>query len=306
MTPFSITTDTSNRDILPGETPLEARERLLGMRAGFVSRLAPPVVTAHGDKWVFRGDLSQISLKGYAAEQLIAETPRDVLVYVVPRVGMAPNAIATLAQMYGKRCVFFTPACKELSVAQRSLLAQNVDLRFVRIVAMPTMNRYAKDWAEKHDAVYLPKGLSEIPLVTAGLVHTAQRIAEQIGSEPTEVWMAVSTGTAIRAFQIAWTGAKVRGLAVARGLVAGEIGHAKVRSASMPFLRKIKQSEWPPFASTAAYDAKCWREFEQYASPGAIFINVGSDKSLIDNAEKARDVVVDSWREWGDKSGLEV
>lgn len=304
MSIFTITTDSSNKDIPLGMNALKARSHYQAMRNGFVSKLLDPVVHKHGDKYIFRGDASSSSLKGYGAEQLIAECKEDVLVYCAPRVGMAMDAIATLAQMYGKKCVFFCPASGEASKHQKALLAYGADLRFIKIAAMPTLNSYAKKWAEKHGAKYLPFGLAKTPLVTAGIVNLGAQIAEQIGEEPTEIWMSVSTGTAIRALQIAWPEALCRGMVVARNMQDGEIGHAKLWSASTPFLKDVPLSKRPPFPSTPNYDAKCWEDFDNFAAKGSIFINVGTDDKVNDFYDQVKDVPLDSQRAWGDFSDL--
>jgi hypothetical protein len=303
---FTVTDDRTNRDIPAGMDVYGAKAHYLAMREGFVSKLSPPVVTPHGDKWVFRGDLSQVSLKGYGAEQLVAQSPGDTLVYVAPRAGMAPNAIATLAGVYGKKCVFFCPAAKELSMHQRALLYHGAELRFAKIVRMPNLNGWAKKWAESRGAHYLPPGLSNEPLVTAGLVKLAGYMSKQMGGDPTEIWMSVSTGTAIRAFQIAWPETKVRGVAVARNMQSGEIGKAELTGSALPFLKPVAKELRPPFDSTVNYDAKCWRDFEEKAAPGAIFINVGSDAVIQSQYEQVKDVYVDSQRAWGDKRDLDL
>ena len=305
MSLFTITTDKSNKDIPSGMSVLEARRHYQAMSNGFVSRLSKPVVHAYGDKYIFRGDASQSSLKGYGAEQLIAECKEDVSVYCAPRVGMAMDAIATLAQMYGKKCVFFCPASGEASKHQKALLAYGADLRFVKIAAMPTLNSYAKKWAEKHGAKYLPFGLAKTPLVTAGIVSLGTQIAEQLDEEPTEIWMSVSTGTAIRALQIAWPEALCRGMVVARNMQDGEIGHAKLWSATTPFLKDVPLSKRPPFPSTPNYDAKCWEDFDNFAAKGSIFINVGTDDKVNRFYEEVKDTPLDSQRAWHDMRDLE-
>lgn len=305
MSIFTITKDRSNKDVPAGMDLAQAGSYYRAMRGNFVSRLSEPVVQSYEGRWVFRGDASQSSLKGYGAEQMVAECKEDVLVYCAPRVGMAMDAIATLAQLYGKRCVFFCPASEEPSKYQRALLAYGAELRFIKIAAMPTLNGYAKKWAEKHGARFLPFGLSNSPLVTAGIVALADNIAKQIGYEPPEVWMSVSTGTAIRALQIAWPKADVRGVVVARNMHDGEIGEAVLWSADTPFLKDVKPSDRPPFPSTANYDAKCWSDFDQFSCPGAIFINVGGDDKVNNMVAKVADVPIDSQREWGDMRDLE-
>lgn len=305
MSLFTITEDKSNKDIPAGMSVLEARRHYLAMSDGFVSKLSKPVVQKHGDRYIFRGDASQSSLKGYGAEQLVAECKEDVLVYCAPRVGMAMDAIATLAKMYDKRCVFFCPASGEPSKHQKALLAYGADLRFIKIAAMPTLNSYAKKWAEQHGAKYLPFGLAKTPLVTAGIVRLGTCIAEQIDEEPTEIWMSVSTGTAIRALQIAWPEALCRGIVVARNMQNGEIGHAKLWSASQPFLKDVPLGKRPPFPSTPNYDAKCWEDFENFALKGSIFINVGTDDKVNKFYDLVKDIPLDSQRAWHDMCDLE-
>ncbi len=292
-------------DIPVGMDAYKARSHYIAMRNGFKSKLSAPVVHAHGKKWVFRGDASASSLKGYGAEQLIAQCKEDVLVYCAPRVGMAMDAIATLAKLYDKHCVFFCPASGEPSMHQKALLAYGADLRFIKIAAMPTLNSYAKKWAEKNGAKYLPFGLGKTPSVTAGIVNLASQIAEQLGKDPSEIWMSVSTGTAIRALQIAWPEAACRGVIVARNMHDGEIGNATLWSASQPFLKDVPLSKRPPFPSTPNYDAKCWEDFENFAAPNSIFINVGTDDKVLAMYKQVKDVALNSQRKWGDMSDLE-
>lgn len=303
---FEITSSNANKDLPEGMSLPDAGFHYRVMRAGFQTKLIDPVVSSYpGNRWVFRGDASVTSLKGYGAEQLIAECKEDVLVYCAPRVGMAMDAIATLAQIYGKRCVFFCPASGEPSRYQRALLTYGAELRFIKIAAMPTLNGYAKKWAQKHGARFLPFGLSGSPLVTSGIINLADQISKQIGQDPSEIWMSVSTGTAIRAFQIAWLQTKVKGMVVARNMHTGEIGNANLWSANTPFLKDVKPDERPPFPSTDNYDAKCWLDFENFAAPNAIFINVGSDDKIVKMASQVKDVVIDSQREWHDMKDLE-
>jgi hypothetical protein len=170
---------------------------------------------------------------------------------------------------------------------------------------MPTLNSYAKKWAEQHGAKYLPFGLAKTPLVTAGIVRLGTQIAEIIDEEPTEIWMSVSTGTAIRALQIAWPEALCKGMVVARNMQDGEIGHAKLWSASTPFLKDVPLSKRPPFPSTPNYDAKCWEDFDNFAAKGSIFINVGTDDKVDRFYEEVKDIPLDSQRAWHDMRDLE-
>jgi len=287
---FEITKDQTNRDAV-----LNAKE-YLAMLHGFQSKLKDPIVDHVHDYSVFRGDMSQTSLKGYGAEPLLASIKEDTVAYVAPRAGAAPDAIAKIAELYGKHCVFFCPASKIPSAHQRSVLNyQNVELRFVKIAAMPVLNSYASKWAEQNGAKFLPFGLAKSPLVTAGLILTAQRMQ----LNPSQVWMSVSTGTAIRAFEIAWPHAEIKGVAVARNMHPGEIGKADLVSSSIPFLRPIK--DLPPFPSTANYDAKAWGRFKAEHKPGALFVNVSCDANIM----RPYPGHINSQRKWGDHSDLE-
>lgn len=302
---FTVTNDRGNKDIPEGMTVEQARDHYLASYGSFKGLMPEPVIEAYGDRWVLRADLSPAGLKAYGAEKLIAECDKDVLVYCAPRVGHAPDAIATLAKMYGKRCVFFCPASEQASKHQAVLKAHGADLRFIRIAAMPALNSYAKKWAEKHGAQFLPFGLSGIPNVTAGLVNLAVRVETMLGQRPSEVWMAVSTGTSIRAFQIGWPGVKARGVAVARNMHKGEIGSAVLRSALVPFLKPVKPGELPPFQTTATYDAKAWQDFAEFGRPGSIFINVGADACIERMLEPGMIESINSQREWHDMRDLE-
>jgi hypothetical protein len=297
---FTVTRDTTNKDLLS-----HTRQDYVDMYDSFKGRMPEPTVEAYEDKWIFRADKAPAGLKAFGAERIIAEAKEDVLVYCAPRVGHAPDAIATLAEMYGKKCVFFCPAAEHPSKHQAVLKARGADLRFIKIAAMPTLNTYAKRWATKHGALFLPFGLTGVPLVTAGLVNVSINISKKIGKDPTQIWMAVSTGTAIRAFQIAWPAVEARGIAVSRNMHDGEIGNAKVISSTTPFLKDVKPAEYPPFPSTANYDAKCWTDFDVFAKPGAIFINVGADADIERHLTPGLIESIRSQREWHDMSDLE-
>lgn len=305
MSLFSITIDSSNKDIPEGMDLRQAKDYYLAMRNGFKSNLSEPVITPYEDKWIFRGDASDTSLKGYGAEQLIAECYEDTVVYCAPRVGMAMDAIATLATMYGKKCVFFCPASGEPSMYQKALLDYGADLRFIKIAAMPTLNTYARKWAEKHEAKYLPFGLAKTPSVTAGIINLGDQITRIIGKVPSEIWMSVSTGTAIRALQIAWPETLCKGIVVARNMHDGEIGRATLWSSSSPFLKDVALNKRPPFPSTANYDAKCWEDFDNFGAKDSIFINVGCDDKILHMYKQVKDRQLNSQRAWHDFSDLE-
>ena len=299
---FNITEDKSNKDIPQGMTRHQAKDYFLNMYGDSVKSMLPnpkTLLEPYGDKFILRFDKSPAGFKAFAAEKLIKECPKDMLVYVAPRVGHAPQAIAELAKQYGKKCVFFVPSSKQVSKHQAVLLAYGADLRFIRTAAMPMINVYAKRWAEANNAQYLSFGLSGMPAVTAGIVKVASQI-----EEPPEFWCAVSTGTMIRGLQIGWPNSKPCGVAVARNIHKGELGDAIVESATIPFTRPVKPHQLPDFPTTATYDAKAFIEFATKAKPGAYFINVGADAEI----EKYYSLVnvdnIQSKREWNDLTDL--
>lgn len=303
---YEITESNRNKDVLNGDKHL-AKERLLKLYGNFESKLPPPEFypsPERDDIFILDFAKGPCGLKAYGAEKFIAETDCKLLGYAAPRVGHAPEAIAMLSEMYGKRAVFFAAASKQVSEHQAVVLAyKGTDLRFARIPAMPTLNAWIRQWANKFDGIALPFGLANTPEVTAGLVNMCNEHIARHG-EPTEFYCAVSTGTMIRALQIGWPNAKAVGVAVARNLKEGEKGEADVTSYHKTF---YQSSEFmPEFNTTSTYDAKAYKKFIDEAAPGAIFINVGSDQQIehrlsqIDNWEN-----IDSAREWGDKNAFE-
>lgn len=303
---FTVTEDQSNKDIKDGMTRQEAKDYYLKMwGTEFQSKIALPVVEEFEGKYILRADYAPGGLKAFGGERVIAETDKDTLVYCAPRQGHAPDAIAMLAEMYNKKVVFFAPASKEVSNHQAALFAyKHVDMRFIKIAAMPVLNSYAKKWAEENNATYLPFGLTGVPTVTAGLVNMANNVMKIIGKEPTEIWCAVSTGTMVRALQIGWPTAQAHGVAVARNIHDGEIGTAKVVTATIPFLKAHPSAKTMPIPSTAAYDAKAWDGFVKNGKPGSIFINVGADAHINRNLSSVDITKINSQREWHDMGDM--
>ena len=302
---FNITTDVGNKDIPAGMNRSEARQYYYDMwnSGSFKSKIDLPVVEKYSDKYILRADLVGGGLKAFGGERVIAETDKDTLVYCAPRQGHAPDAIAMLAALYNKKVIFFCPASNKASNHQSALTAYpHVELRFIKIAAMPVLNSYAKKWAEANNAQYLPFGLSGVPTVTAGLVNMARNVTTAMGFEPTEFWCAVSTGTMTRALQIGWPNATAHGVAVARNMHPGEIGDAVLETATIPFLRAHPAALTMPCPSTAAYDAKAWDGFVAHGKPGSIFINVGSDAHINRNLASVNVDAINSARVWHDMS----
>ena len=304
---FNVTDSIENKDILMGMDRYDAREYYRELWGDFKTKVDDPIVeTYNEERYVLRADLAPGGLKAFGAERVVAESPYDTLVYCAPRQGHAMDAISMLAALYNKKVVFFCPSSKEVSDHQAALFAYpHVDMRFVRIAAMPVLNGYAKQWASENNAQYLPFGLSGHPMVTAGLVNMCDKISAQLGHEPSEIWCAVSTGTMTRACQIGWPEAKAYGVAVARNIHKGEKGDAIIESADMPFLKPHPLASGVPFPTTAAYDAKAWPAFVERGGKHAIFMNVGADAHINRNLSQVDISKINSYREWHDFGDFE-
>lgn len=298
---FSITEDDSNKDLIMNMDRHAGREYYLDMWGDFESRFDAPVVEPYEDKWILRADLAPGGLKAFGGERVIAESKYDTMVYCAPRQGHAPDAIAMIAKEYGKKCVFFMPASKQVSDHQGALFAyDHCSFKFFKIAAMPVLNQYAKKWAAENNAQYLSFGLTGVPTVTAGLINMARNVTNTIGQDPTEIYCAVSTGTMIRALQIGWPDATPKGVAVARNIHKGERGVADLETATIPFLKKTPVADTMPIPTTGAYDAKAWERFVKEGKPGAIFINVGADEHIVRNLSTVDRTKINSQREWHD------
>jgi hypothetical protein len=301
---FEITRDQTNKDIVAGDIfkSMAYYRRLYG---DFPSKFKMPAIEEYGNKFILRADLTEGGLKAYAAERMISEIAEDTLVYCAPRQGHAADAIAQVALRYGKRVVFFMPSSKKASDHQAALFAyDNCTFKFVRIAAMPVLNKYAREWAETNGARFIPFGMTGTPLVTAGLINVGMNATRTLKHSPTEFYCAVSTGTMLRALSIAWPNSHARGVAVARNIKAGEIGTGDVVTANVPFLTPDKIVGEMPFPTTAAYDAKAWHRFVTEGKPGSIFINVGADVAITRNLMEVDRDKIDSFRNWGDLRDL--
>lgn len=303
---YEVTDSNENKDIPESMSTKEARQYYLDMYGKFKSKLPQPEfyhVEERDDIFVLDFAEGPCGLKAYGAEKFIAELDSDLIGYAAPRVGHAPEAIAMLAEAYGKRAVFFAAASKQVTEHQAVVLGyKGCHLRFARIPAMPALNSWIRGWAEKFGGVALPFGLANTPMVTAGLVNTFVNHAKVHG-EPPEFYCVVSTGTMMRAAQIAWPNAKAVGIAVARNIKAGEKGHAEVVSYHKSFYQDADYM--PDFDTTSNYDAKAYRAFIDDAIPGSLFINVGSDRQISDRLKSVKDWQnIDAVRDWKDKEAF--
>lgn len=300
-----------NKDIPQGMNLIQAHQYYLDLYGNFESILAKPKVILNCAELDFVGgnildfSTSECGFKAHAAEKLIASINRP-MAYVAPRVGHAAEAIAYLCEKYEKEVVFFAPGSAEVSKHQAVVLAyKGSQLRFVRTPAMPTINHWVKKWCKQHNYEYLPFGLTNSPMVTAGIVKLCADFVKDY-RKPYEVFCAVSTGTMIRGLEIGFKNSFTRGIAVARNIKEGETGFAKIVSYDLPFLKPGRVLP-KTFKTTSTYDAKAFEIFKLFGSENSLFVNVGSDEQI---EKRLKDLPIqmcdiDSKREWGDLSDFD-
>lgn len=257
----------------------------------------PPTILHHSpsDVMVIREDL--VDGKMRAGDLLVQRTESDHLVYVAPRFGHAALALAKLAKRYGKKLTLFMPAAKQISEHQAVAIELGAEPIFMRIAAMPNLNKAAREYAESKRATFIPLGLRH-ELVTAALVRTAWNISNSMGHQPLEFWCAVSTGVLMRSLQIAWPDAVANGVAVARNIHEGERGDCELYSYPRAFAQDSLVR--PDFPCASNYDAKAWHTMLDHKRDGVgpvWFWNVAGEMRPTSEAWYHR---VDSDAKWGE------
>jgi hypothetical protein len=249
----------------------DAKDYYLSLAEGWIPYNPDPIVIDHDGVRVVRDDLV-VGTKTRAADLLASKINNDTMVYSQPRVGLAGVSLLDVAKHHNKKVVLFMPASKRISLHQACCIERGAIPIFERIAAMPILNIKAKEWADKHNAFFIPLGLKH-ELATAAIVHTASKI-----SEPEEVYVAISTGVLSRALQIAWPNAKFTCVAVARNLKAGELGRASVISEPLEFMQE--EPIQPPFPTVKTYDAKVWKYIPKNSGRNILMWNVGAEPQL--------------------------
>ena len=229
--------------------------------------------------------------KAKMADFFISQIQEDALVYVAPRTGYAPFSLCYLAKKYNKKLYLIMPASKEASEHQRTAIEYGGIPIFLRIPAMPTANIWAKQFAEKIGAKFLPFGLKHEMVVAGGIRIFYDNFKD---TDIKTMWSVMSTGVLSRSLQIALPNTEFHAVAVARNIQDGELGRAKFYTHSKPFLKEAKII--PPFDCIKTYDAKGWELLKENGKPGDWFWNVAAN--MPKPSLKVEDV--DSDRVWGD------
>jgi hypothetical protein len=281
----------------------DAKEYYLNLAKDWTDPNPVPVVKVHDDVRVLRDDLL-VGSKTRGGDCLISSLPEhiDTIVYVQPRFGLAGVSLLDVAKRHNKKVRLFMPSSKRISPHQAACIERGAEVSFHRIAAMPNLNLIAKNWADKHpNCFFVPLGLKH-ELVTAGFVKVASQIPE-----PDDVWTVLSTGVLHRSLQIAWPNATFHGVAVARNMKAGEVGHDRIISHPLAFTQGLKEEDMPPFPCIAEYDAKGWAPAVQFKKDNpdrdVLFWNVGNEVAPEDETIYDR---IDSYRDWEKNNAKKV
>tara|TARA_X000001388_G_scaffold24304_1_gene16812 strand:+ start:19112 stop:19864 length:753 start_codon:yes stop_codon:yes gene_type:complete len=231
-----------------------------------------PVIEEHDGFLVVRDDLLSGGSKVRFADYLISNE-KEVEEWVYgssPATGYAQISLSCLCRKYGKKAVIF--------MAKRSLdNLHNYQLRAIEEGAiMHWIPNGMLSVTEKRARDYVAEDPKRRRLIPIGLEHdtviaSIVSVATKMGIKPTEVWTVGSSGTLTRGLQRAWGRASFHCVTVGH---AGDYGRAKTYRCEIPFNKPAKVL--PPFPSAVTYDAKAWEFMKKYASPGALFWNVGS------------------------------
>lgn len=292
---FKITDDKSSK------YDYKSREEWLELADGWVDDAPAPNITMFHGATIWDDSLTGIGTKGRWGDLLVKSMESDHLVYVQPRVGWAGVSLAALAKKYDKKLTLFMPSSKQVSEHQLVCIERGANPKFVRIAAMPVLNKYAKEWAAENNAQFVPFGLDHPLVVAAGIKSTLQHWADR--EEPKDVVSVISTGVLTRTLQITFPNAKFHGVAVARNLHPGEIGRADVSAYHRGFKERADKADEinEQISSAPTYDCKGLERFmlNQTSAPqelSTLVWNVAGDVK----AERMKPEDVDSFREWGE------
>lgn len=284
-------TDQSNLDLEGGRD----LNYYLEMTKDYKPELSFSVKQLEGFNVVDDGEF-QYGTKAKMADFMISQVKEDTLVYVAPRTGYAPYSLTHLAKKYNKKLVLFMPSSKEASEHQLRVIEEGATPIFLRTAAMPTINAWAKQFAQKTGAKYLPFGLKHEQVVAGG-VRIFYEAFKDLNIP--DMWTVFSTGVLSRTLQIALPNTAFNAVAVARNVQPGELGRARFYTYDKAFTRESKANV--PFDCIKTYDAKGWEYMKKYGKEGDWFWNVA--RNMPKPTIKPSDV--DSERAWGDKSDMD-
>ena len=250
----------------------DTAEDYLSLIGDWEDPFPPPVIEEHEGIKVVRDDLLDGGSKVRFADYLIQSHPEiEEWVYgSSPATGYAQISLSCLCRRYGKKAVIFMAdrAKDNLHKYQLCAIDNGAIMKWIPNGMLSVTEKRARDYVKQvpNNRILLPIGFDH-PSVVASII----RVAHSMDIAPREVWTVGSSGTLTRGLQQAWPDASFHCVTVGH---RGDYGRAKIYRCEVPFNRPAKLI--PPFPSAITYDAKAWEYIKQYASPGALFWNVGA------------------------------
>lgn len=252
----------------------ETAEDYISLIGDWSDPLDPPIVENHEGFQVVRDDLIGGGSKMRFADYLISSN-QEIEEWVYgssPATGYAQISLSYLCRKYGKNAVIFMAdrAVEKRHPYQLQAMEAGADMRWVPNGMLSVTEKRARDYVSDSPLSrrLLPIGFDD-PTVIASII----RVAQSMDVSPSEVWTVGSSGTLTRGLQLAWPNAEFHCVCVGH---KGDYGRAKTYQCDIKFDKSVKEENAPPFPSAPTYDAKAWEFMREYASPGALFWNVGA------------------------------
>jgi len=250
----------------------ETTDDYLELIGNWKDPLPDPVIETHKGFKIVRDDLIGGGSKMRFADYLIQSQPEiDEWVYgSSPATGYAQISLPRICTRYGKKAVIFMAdrAVEKRHPYQLQAIKEGAIMNWVPNGMLSVTEKRARDYVAEDPTrrKLIPIGVDH-PTIIASII----RVARSMDVSPDEVWSVGSSGTLTRGLQLAWPGASFHCVRVGH---SGEYGKAKIYKSKYAFNKATKVL--PPFPSAPTYDAKAWEFIKDYASPGALFWNVGS------------------------------
>ncbi len=272
----------------------------LTMTNSFVSSFKDfQVIEVDGFNIIDESLANPVGFKARAGEMLVANCKTNEIVYVQPRNGFAGISLAYLCEKYNKKLTLFMPSSKEISNHQALCIERGAEPRFVRIAAMPNLNKYAKEYADKKGATFVPLGLNHEEVTALAVKSVYEYFKDK--DKPKRMWCVISTGVLSRALQIALPNTTFFNVGVSRNIQQGELGKANYQSYHKPFT-SVSDHVPTGFDCEKTYDAKGFDYMFRSGIKGDWFFNVAGNapNSVLDKSS------IDSYRDWRDFRDLHL
>lgn len=229
--------------------------------------LPAPVLEKHGSIWVVRDDLLPGGSKRRIIDPLVESRPESVMAYASPAWGYAQIALAHACARFGRSAVIFVAKRARPHPCMMAAAAAGAEIRQIKAGYMTVLRARMREFCAAEGAFAVPFGAA-----SEQFAPMLSEAARGLAVSPAEVWSVAGSGTLSRALQAAWPKARFHAVRVGGRC---DVGRARLWHAPEDFARPCR-GERPPFPSSPNYDAKAWRFVVRWASPGALFWNVGA------------------------------